>query len=76
MKRFFELQIGYSVMFLLIIGQCTVGEWFIFGQLVYLVANVASVIRDFVLQRPHADKVKNICFSAITLGLILVRLFR
>lgn len=76
MKKVFENQIGFAVMFLLIIGQCTVGEWFIFGQVVYLIANVGSVIRDFYLKRPLSDKVKNICFSGITVGLILIRLFR
>ena len=75
MKKVFENQIGYMVMFLLIIGQCTVGEWFIFGQVIYLIANVSSVVRDFVLRRPNSDKVKNICFSAITVGLILIRIF-
>ena len=76
MKKFFENQIGFMIMFMLIIGQCTVGEWFFFGQVVYLIANIGSTIRDFVLKRPASDKVKNICFSAITLGLILVRIFR
>lgn len=76
MKKFFENQIGFMIMFMLIIGQCTVGEWFFFGQIVYLIANIGSTVRDFVLKRPASDKVKNICFSAITLGLILVRLFR
>lgn len=76
MKKVFENQIGFAVMFLLIVGQCTVGEWFIFGQVVYLIANVGSVVRDFYLKRPLSDKVKNICFSGITVGLILIRLFR
>ena len=73
MQNRFENEVGFLIMALLIIGQCTVGEWFFFGQAVYLMANGLNVIRDFVLKRPISDKVKDVCFSAITIGLILIR---
>jgi len=76
LEKIFANEIGYSVMAMLIIGQCTVGEWFFFGQGVYLIANIVNVVRDFILKRPNSDKIRNISFSAITLGLILIRVFK
>lgn len=64
--------IGYLVMALLLIGQITVGWLFMLGQGAYLVGNVLNVVRDFKLGRPAADKVKNVCFTAITIGLIVI----
>ena len=64
--------IGYLVMALLLIGQITVGWLFMLGQGAYLVGNVLNVVRDFKLSRPAADKVKNVCFTAITIGLIVI----
>lgn len=75
MKKIFANEIGYFIMAMLIIGQCTVGEWFFFGQGIYLIANSLNVVRDFILERPASDKIKNVSFSAITLGLILIRIF-
>ena len=74
MKKFYEEYLGYSIMFMLIIAQSVVGEWFLLGQIIYLISNIANVVRDFALSRPKADKVKDILFSAITLGLILIRI--
>lgn len=74
MKKFYEEYLGYSIMVMLVIAQCVVGEWFLLGQIIYLISNIANVIRDFALVRPTADKVKNILFSAITIGLILIRI--
>ena len=67
-------QLQYFVLIGLICGQCTVGENFIIGQLIYLGTNVLSVARSFILKRPASDKVKDICCFGITLGLILIRL--
>ena len=73
MKKFFE-NLNYFVLMLLIIGQCTVGaNWFI-GQLVYLLANIISVTRCWMLKRPVADKIKDCACLAITLGLLGIKL--
>ena len=73
MKKFFE-NLNYFVLMLLIIGQCTVGaNWFI-GQLVYLLANIISVSRCWMLKRPVADKIKDCACLAITLGLLGIKL--
>lgn len=72
MKNFFENTAGYIVLALLIIGQCVIRSSYIGGQFVYFAANVLSVTRAFTLDRPRADKVKDICCTAITTGLILL----
>ncbi len=65
---------GYLILALLLIGQITVGWAFFLGQGAYLVGNVINVTRDFKLDRPKADKIKNICFTTITIGLIVIKL--
>lgn len=73
MEKFFE-NVQYVVLILLIIAQCIVGNNFYAGQCIYLVANLLSVCRCWVLKRPSADKVKDSCCTAITIGLILFNL--
>lgn len=60
------------VLGLTILGQITVGAIFILGQGIWLVANLITLIRDFILQRPIADKVKNATLTAITCGLCVL----
>lgn len=76
MKKFETLfvTLNYVVLGLLIVGQCTVGSNFMVGQCVYLAANVLAVTRNFVLDRPIADKVKECSCMAITIGLIGIKL--
>lgn len=73
-KLFENLQ--FATLVLLIVGQCTISSNFYFGQVAYLVANVISVARCFVLGRPLSDKVKDVACTGITLGLILIKVFR
>lgn len=63
------------VLALTILGQMTVGIWFLVGQGVWLVANLIATTRDFILRRPFADKLKNIVLTTITLSLILLNVF-
>lgn len=65
----------YVTLVLLVLGQCTVGSIFYLGQGIYLAANLISVFRSFVLNRPASDKVKDVTCFAITLGLIIVKTF-
>lgn len=64
--------IGYICLALCVVGQITVGYAYLLAQIVYLVANIASVIRDYALDLPRANKVKDICFSGITVALIII----
>lgn len=71
-KRNFDIL--YIAMALTIIAQTTVGASFFIGQGLFLVANIIYTCRDFALKRPRADKIKNVSFTAITIGIILARL--
>lgn len=72
MTRLWE-NLQYVTLVLLIVGQCTVGSMFYVGQGVYLLANIVSVSRCFALQRPIADKIKDCCCLAITIGLLAIK---
>ncbi len=60
----------YLVLALTILGQIIVRGSYIWGQAAWFIANVLTLVRDFALDRPAADKVKNSCMLAITIGLI------
>lgn len=67
--------VGYATLIMCVFGQIAVGYWYLVAQIVYLVANVATVVRDFALDLPSANKVKDICFTGITVALIGLYLF-
>lgn len=73
-RKFWE-NLQYASLILLIIGQCTVGSLFYVGQGAYLLANIVSISRCFVLGRPMADKIKDCCCFAITVGLLIIKTF-
>ena len=66
--------VGYINLMLCIIGQITVGYWYLFAQFVYLSANIIGIIRGFKIGLPMANKVKDITFTGITISLIILRL--
>lgn len=70
---FWEI-VGYISLFGCVIGQVIVGYWYLFAQSIYLFCNLCMTIRCFAIHQQRADKVKNITFTAITLGLIIIRL--
>lgn len=75
-KRFWKLfeNFQYVVLILFIVAQCTIGGVYLLGQALYLVGNGIQIVRAFYLDRPVAEKVTNICFFGITLGLIVMAL--
>lgn len=56
---------------LTIAGQVVIGPCYLAGQGLWLVSNVLAIIRNFVLVRPMADKVKDAAMTAITAGLMI-----
>lgn len=72
-EKFWENSM-YAVIVFLVIGQITVGWLFYVGQGAYLIGNIISVLRDFKMNRPKSDKIKNLLFAAITIGLIMLRM--
>lgn len=69
---FWEI-VGYVTLALCVFGQITVGYFYLVAQTAYLIANVASVVRDFALKLPNANKVRDIVFTGITVALIVIR---
>lgn len=64
--------IGYLTLAMYIFGQIAVGYWYLLAQFVYLVSNILGTVRDFALSLPTANKVRDIAFTAITAGLIVI----
>lgn len=56
-----------------ILGQVLVGGLYFVAQSVWLACNVLSLSRDFVLERPLADKIKDAGLCAVTVALIILR---
>ena len=54
-----------------IAGQVIIGGSYMLGQGVWLVANIIALARDFTLQRPTADKVRDAAMTALTAGLMI-----
>lgn len=73
-NAFWEI-IGYLTLALCIFGQIAVGYLYITAQIAYLLANGLGVVRDFALKLPTANKVRDIVFTAITVALIVIKLF-
>lgn len=72
-EKLFE-NLNYVVLMGLIIAQCVIGKWYLVGQGIYLLCNLISASRSFILKRPKADKIKDLSCTAITIGLILIAL--
>lgn len=66
--------VGYIGLALCVFGQVAIGWFYLLAQFAYLVANVSGMIRDFALDLPPSNKVRDIAFSGITLALILIRI--
>lgn len=76
MKRkvnYFWEMINYFCIIGLVVGQITVGYFYMFAQFLYLACNFISVVRDIKLRLPTSNIVKDCCFTAITIGLIIIR---
>ena len=56
---------------LTIIGQIIIGANYLLAQSIWLTANIISLIRDFALHRPIADKIKDAGLTALTIGLMI-----
>ena len=61
----------YLNLALTIAGQIIVGGSYMLAQSAWLVANVIALARDFTLQRPTADKVRDAAMTALTAGLMI-----
>ena len=73
-NTFWEI-INYLCLGGLIIGQITIGFLFYVGQTVYLITDILILIRVFACKYPLSEKVKNVCLTAICLGVLIVKIF-
>ena len=58
-----------------IFGNIAVGWFYLVAQGVYLIANTINFVRSIILDRPTADKVRDLTFLVITIALIIIRIF-
>lgn len=58
---------------LTVLGQGLVGGFYLIAQFVWLAANVISLIRNIVLDRPKADKLRDAGLIGLTTALIVLR---
>lgn len=73
-SNFFWETVGYVALGLCILAQVTVGYLFILAQVLYTVANGMNIVRDYAMNLPTANKVRDIVFLAISIGLIIIKL--
>ena len=65
--------IGYSVLFFIMAGQALSAVNVLWGSLAYLACNLLALWRCFALDRPMADKVKDIGCLGLTVTILLVK---
>ena len=63
----------YLVLGLIMLGQAIMLVSVVWGQIAFLVCNVVALWRCFALNRPTADKVKDVACLALTCGLLLLK---
>jgi len=68
--------VGYISLTLCIFGQIAVGYMYIPAQIVYLCANIMSLVRSISIKLPKANIIKDVVFTAITVGLIAIYFVR
>jgi hypothetical protein len=61
----------YVVLALTMLGQIAIGSNYYVGQGLWLVANLITFGRNFVLERPRADKVQGGFMLALTIVLMV-----
>lgn len=63
----------YVVLGLIMVGQAVMLVNVVAGQFVFLACNIVALWRVFALNRPTADKVKDLACLALTVGLLIVK---
>ena len=68
--------IAYINIGLCLIANITIGYFYMFAQILYLLCNLTNVFRNIFLKRSIADKIRDIAFLGVTIGLIIIRLIQ
>ena len=72
-NKFWEFW-NYVALVGLVIGQVTIGFFFYVGQVTYLITNIIILVRGFAVKLPKSDNIKNICMTALCLGVLIIKL--
>ena len=75
MKNIWDF-IGYLSLGACLLGQIVVGWGYLLAQFVFLSSNILATVRAFKIDQPAPDKVKNVCFTSVTIALILLYFIR
>lgn len=62
---------AYLALCMTIAGQILSTQSVLTAQVVWLAANVVNIARDYVLDRPRADKVRDWALCGITGGIVI-----
>lgn len=65
----------YVILVLLILGQIVSKYDFMMGKVLAVITNIFVLVRDFVLHKSTADKVKNSTMSFIACGSLVAGFF-
>lgn len=68
-----KINLPYIVLVAIMVGQAVAAVNVLAGQAVYIVANVVGIYHVFTLDRPRADKVKNVACFALTMSIIAIK---
>lgn len=75
MKRKIWENLLYVILVLLIIGQIVSKYDFMMGKVLAVITNIFVLVRDFVLHKSTADKVKNSTMSLFACGSLVMGFF-
>lgn len=67
--------VGYTVIALIMTAQAVSAVNILAGQLLYLSCNILALWRCFTLNRPMADKVKDVACLGLTASILIVKFF-
>lgn len=62
---------AYLALCMTIAGQIVSTQSVLAAQIIWFVANVINIARDYVLDRPRADKIRDWALCGITGGIII-----
>jgi len=74
-KEIFWVNMQYVNLALCLFGQIAIGWFFIPAQIAYLIGDIIAVVRNITLHRPIADHVRDLTFTIITIGIIIIKVF-
>ena len=74
MKRFFNVDemLNYLSLATTVVGQIVLGDFYLFGQGAFAVANAFRIIRDFRTHAETSDFIRDFAFFGLSIGMMLL----